>query len=102
RRSRVDFKDEDPPGVDDVLDVNETARLDIEGDAGGVVDDGFDLGREEVEAWIDGERVAGVHAGAFDVLHDAGDQDGFAVADRVDFDFLPDQVLVDEDRMLRR
>ena len=40
-------------------------------------------------------------AGALDVLHDAGDQDLLAVADRVDFDLLAHQVLVDQDRVLR-
>ncbi len=37
----------------------------------------------------------------FDVLHDAGNQHLLAIADRIDLDFLADQVLVDEDRVLR-
>ena len=41
-------------------------------------------------------------AGALDVLHDAGDQHLLAVADGVDLDFFADQVLVDQDRMIRR
>ena len=54
---------------------------------------------------VGGQRagaVAGVHAGALDVLHDAGDDDRLAVADRVDVEL--DRVLeelVDQHRTSR-
>ena len=51
----------------------------------------------QVDRWVDRHRVAGVHAGALDVLHDAGDQHGLAVADGVDFDLAAVEVLVDQD-----
>ena len=47
---------------------------------------------------IDADRVAGVDAGALDVLEDAGNQDVVAVEDGVDLDLQPAQVLVDEQR----
>ena len=46
------------------------------------------------EGRIDSDGVAGVDAGALDVLHDAGDQDVLAVGNDVHFQFLAHEVLV--------
>ena len=86
--------------MDDVLDVDETAHAEADGDAFGVGDELLDDGLGQVDGGVDGETVAGVDAGPLDVLHDAGDEGDFAVADCVDFDFLALQVLVDEDGRL--
>ena len=40
-----------------------------------------------------------MNAGALDVLHDAGNQNVFAVADCIDFKFYAHHVFVDEDRI---
>ena len=52
--------------------------------------------------WIEGDTVAGVHAGALDVLHDARDQHVVAVADGVHLDLRAFQVLVNQQRLLAR
>ena len=38
--------------------------------------------------------------GALDVLHDAGDEDGFAVADGIDLDLFTEEVFVDQNRVV--
>ncbi len=69
-RARIDLEDVEPAGMDHVLDVDQAPRADRERDPGRVVDDRVDLGRVETDARVDRERVAGVHSGALDVLHD--------------------------------
>ncbi len=64
-----------------------------------VVDDDFadpfrDVGRENRD------RVARMDAGPLKMLHDARDQDVFAVRYRIDLEFDAHQVFVDQDRML--
>ena len=53
----------------------------------GVFFDGFDSGSLSENGWQDAGAVSGVDAGFFDVLHDAGDQDVMAIAERVDVYF---------------
>ena len=52
---------------------------------------------EQVSRGIDGERIAGVHSGALDVLHDPGNECVLAVGDGVHLDLSTLDVLVDED-----
>ena len=51
---------------------------------------------------IHGDRVTGMHTGTLYVLHDARDQDIFAVADRIHFQLLTHQIFIDQHRMLLR
>ncbi len=61
-------------------------------------DDARSIAASIVCVGIDADRIAGVDAGAFDVLEDARNQDVLAVEDRVDLDLQPAQVLVDQQR----
>ena len=65
-------------------------------DAHGVGDDLVAHRRVEPRRRVRRHRVAAVHAGALDVLHQAGDHHRLAVADGVDVDLGAEQVLVDE------
>ena len=47
-----------------------------------------------------GDTVAGMNAGALDMLHDTRDQDVGTVTYGIDLDLLTDNVFVDEDRMI--
>ena len=58
----------------------------------------FDEAVVGVDGGIDGYRVAGMYAGAFDMFHDAGDQYVLSVANRVDLYLYPAQIFVDEHR----
>ena len=66
----------------------------------GALDDALDHLVAEVPRRIDGDGVARVDARPLDVLHDAGDEDVPAVADRVDLELFAHKVLVDEDGVL--
>ena len=43
-----------------------------------------------------------MNAGAVNVFHDAGNQNVFAVTNRVHFNFLPHQIFIDQNRMFRK
>src|SRR5690606_26816064 len=91
--ARVDLEHVESSAMDDVLNIDQTSSAYSQGDARGVVDDGFDLCREEPDARVDREGVTRMHAGAFDMLHDAGNEDVGSVANRIDFDLFAEQVL---------
>ena len=80
----------------DVLDVHQPAHAQADADLARVFDDRADFPGEEVGGGVDRHRVAGVHAGALDVLHDAGNQHLVAAADRVDLDLDAGEILVDQ------
>ena len=86
----------------DELDVDGAFDLQFQGDARRVVDDLVDHFLVEVLRRIDGDGVARMDAGPFDLFHNAGDEDVRAVGNGVDFDFAARHVFVDEDRMVRR
>ncbi|MNJ43431.1 hypothetical protein D3C77_384360 [compost metagenome] len=46
-------------------------------------------------------RVAGVDARSFDMLHNPRNEHGLAIANRIDFNLFPKHVAVDQNRMLR-
>ena len=85
------------------LDVDEPAHADALGDRLGRLADALDLLATERDGRQGARRVAGVHAGLLDVLHDAAEEQLGAVVERVDVDL--DRVVeeaVDEHRVLRR
>ena len=97
--ARVDFDDVDIlPLIDDELDIEETADPDAETEPFRVVEDSLFDTRREAVGWVYADRVARVHAGAFDQLHDTGDKNPLAVAYRIDFYFFAADVVVHEDR----
>ena len=49
---------------------------------------------------VDRERVTGVHTGTFDVLHDARNENVFAIGDRIDLTLFAHDILVDQDRRI--
>ena len=62
----------------------------------------FDLinnGIAQMLCRIDGNTITAVDTGSLNMFHDARNQDIFAVADTIHFDFLTHQILIDQDRM---
>ena len=103
RGARVDFDHEQIVALDGELHVHEADHAQLERHrARGRADLVLNVFAERVRRQ-DAGRVARVHAGLFDVLHDAADQNVGAVADRVDVDL--DRVFekaVDQDRAVGR
>ena len=100
RGTRVHLDDVDFVFVDHILNIDQSARVQREREPSCVVDDALDQRAVEIPRRIYGDRVAGVHARALDMLHDAGNQDVFAVANGVHLDFGPHEILVHEHRLV--
>ena len=81
---------------DSVLHIHQTGDMQLAGKAAGVVHHGIDLGLSQVLCRVDADGVAGVHAGALHLLHDAGDQEVLAVADGVHFALGAQNVLIQQ------
>ena len=96
----VHLDDVQLPLVDQVLDVDETPGLERQGQLLRAVDDGLEHLVADGEGRIDGDGVAGVDAGALDVLHDAGDQHVGAVGDHIHLQLLAHEILVHQDGVL--
>ena len=96
--SGIDLQDVRDPIADDELDVDQPNGVDQAGDQGGRIDDASRLIRGQRDGRIDRKRVARVNPGPFDVLEDAGNQNRIPIADRIDIELAPQQVLVDQDR----
>ena len=77
-----------------VLHVDQTGDVQLAGKAAGIVHHGVDLVLRQVLCRVDTDGVAGVHAGALHLLHDAGDQEVFAVADGVHLTLGTHDVLI--------
>ena len=101
RRPRVDLENVDVAALDGVLHVHQTddverqcqfARLGLER--------GQHIFRKRARRQRAG-GIAGMDAGLLDMLHDAGDEDVGAVAERVDVDLdRVDEIAVEEQRIL--
>ena len=77
---------EDVVAVDGELHVDQTDNAEVQRELrGGRLDLGEHLGPER-HGREDARRVARVHAGLLDVLHDPADRHALAVAQRVDVD----------------
>ena len=96
RGTWIDFDDRDIAiWLDDELDVEETNHIKGQADLDRILDDGLlDFLAEGIRR-IDGHRVARMHAGALNELHDAWDKDIFAVAYGIDFGLNAHDVFVD-------
>ena len=95
--TRVHFNDIEVVVMDNVLDVGEPDGAQAFAERFGVVDDFFFHALGDVWRWVNGDGVAGVNAGAFDVFQNPRDEHVFAVGDGVDFYFDAVQIFVDED-----
>jgi hypothetical protein len=65
------------PALDGELQVDEADDVEREGELAGVGAEGVERGGREIDGGQDAGGVAGVDAGFFDVLHDAGDDNIF-------------------------
>ena len=84
------------------MDIEKAFDVEIQRQTFRVVDDRIDDLRRKRARRIDGDTVAGVNAGAFDVLHDTGDYDVRPVGNRVHLDFGAFHVAVDQHRVIGR
>src|SRR5256885_6125513 len=82
--------------LDDELDVEKALHRQRVRDAAREQNDLVALGGEQILRGIDRVAVAGMDAGALDVLHDSGDERLASVGDRIDLDLLTAEVFVDE------
>ncbi len=83
-----------------ILDVDQTRNMQLTGKAASVVHHGVDLGLGQVLCRVDTDGVAGVDARALHLLHDARDQEVFAIADGVHFALGAQNVLIQQDRVV--
>ena len=96
--ARIRLEDVELAVVDDELDVDQSANAELARDRFGHLDDArLHLGLDRLRR-KDRDRVAGMDAGALDVLEDSRDEDFLAVEGGVDLDFEPAQILVDQQR----
>src|SRR5438270_3095394 len=95
RGARIDLQHLRVALLNHVLDVDQSAQLQMPRDPGGEVHDlGFPFRRQAVGR-IDGEGIPGMDAGPLHVPHDAGDQYRVAVADGIHLDLGTHHVVVD-------
>src|SRR5207237_9279623 len=84
--------------LDDKLDIDQAYRLDQAGDEPGRLDHALRFLRAQCDRRIDRERVPRMDSGALNMLQDARDKHGFAIAYGIDVELSAQQVLVDKDR----
>ena len=96
RGAGVDLDDVELVFPDEVLDVHKPLRAEREGELARAVDDLLRHHVVEVVWRVDGDGVAAVHAGALDVLHDAGDEHVRTVGDDVHLQLRAHHVFVHE------
>ena len=87
RGARIDFEDVDRVALDGVLHVHQADDFQRHGKPLRVVANGVENCRRKTDRRKYAGRIAGVHAGFFDVLHDAADDHAVAVGKRVHVDF---------------
>ncbi len=103
RGPRIHLQDVNPVVFDRILDVHEPYDVQVRGQELRLTQDLID----DLLLQIDGRdrtgAVAGMDASLLDVLHDAADYDGLAVADCIDVELSRiAEELVDQDRVLLR
>src|SRR3990167_1378703 len=87
RGARIDFDDEDILALHRHLHVHQADHTELQGHFLDLVADlVLDMRRQRIGRQR-ARRVAGVHAGLLDMLHDRTYHHGFAVADGIDIDF---------------
>ena len=74
--------------------------MQLAGKAAGVIHHGVDLGLSQVLCRVDTDGVAGVHAGALHLLHNAGDQEVFAITDGIHFALGAQNILIQQHRVI--
>src|SRR5579885_731307 len=84
---------------DDEWGVEEAANLQGASNARRIVNDCADFSIGKPTRRIDGHAVAGMHASAFNVFHDAGNEYLVTVADGINLDFCAFEVSVYQNRM---
>ena len=95
----IDLDDIEFPAVDQVLDVHQSLGAQSQGELFRGIADALQVPVMQVVGRIDGDGIAGMHAGALDMLHDAGNQDIAAVGNDVHFQLNAGHVLVHEHRV---
>ena len=100
RSPRIDLQYEHPTSFNGILDVQQPAHVESQGDACGHIPDFIDQIFADRRRRQRAGRIPGMDPGILDVFHDPGDKGRFSVTDRVDInlDSVVDK-LVDENRM---
>ena len=98
-RTGVDLDNVDAVVLHSVLHIDQADDFQLAGKAAGVIDQRVNDFLAEGVRRVDADRVAGVYAGAFDLLHDAGHKVIGAVADGVDLALGAKDVLVHQHGM---
>ena len=96
----VQLDDVQLPVVDKVLDVNQALCAQGQGQLFRGFHNGFQQPVPDGEGGIDGDGIPAVDTGAFDMLHDAGDEHAFPVGDHVHLQLLAHEVLVHQHRII--
>ena len=86
--------------IDQVLDIHQSLSIQGNGQIPGALDDLVCHHIVDVPGGVYGDGVAGMDAGALDVLHNARNQDVLAVADGVDLQLGAHQVFIDQNGVL--
>ena len=85
--------------VQNKLDVNQTQNCQLLGQLLGVINDGLLVLFFNADGWIDGNRVTGMNAGTFHMLHDTRNQDIFSITDGINLNLTAHQILIDQYRI---
>ena len=108
RGARIDFDDVDVVvalgvALNGELQIDQADDFEREGQLARVGAQGFERLFADVDGGQHAGGVAGVDAGLFNVLHDAGDDHVFRVAERVDVDFdgVLEEVIDEHGALLR-
>src|SRR5580692_7938988 len=87
RRSRIHFENVNRVALDGILHVHEADNFQREGKSLRIFPDVLKNRRRHTHRGQHARRIAGVHPGFFDVLHDAANDDIFPVGESIDIDF---------------
>ena len=98
-RTRIHFDHIEIVVVDEILNIDKPFRAERKREFARLLDNFLPEDIVEIPRRVHGDRIAGMNARAFDVLHDTRNQNVFAVADRIDFEFGTAHVFVDEHRI---
>ena len=97
---RIHFNDVQFPAEDQILNIHKTPCIHCQGQLFRDFDHAPQILVIQVVRRIDGNRVAGMHAGTLNMFHDAGDQHIRAVRDDIHFEFRSRKILIDQHRVL--